>query len=348
MIKVSYYKNIYDVEGVEVDLNNILRAIRQGKFSSIVNKHREGKIDGKKKVPYFTVGGVFSTRANSNCIKPSGLISIDLDYIENIDELVNIIKNSDLIDYVYAMFTSLGGKGLCVLVRTPPTTDPEEFKGRYRAIYEEFESEVGHLCKVDDLSDLARPRFISYDPNLYANHLPESFNAIRKVESFQNVNHEPMPSMNGYLSEEEEFQEVINRYTEAVGEFGSKGTRHDWILGIGRWMCRGGVGEGYAISRLIDIYNNTDRATDVWQKEVARCIRSSYRTYSAEQGTYRTPKKYNLDEIQRANNIEDAKYNLLMFIEEKKKLANYLVDNKKNSKFVEEEIKFLTKLYKLI
>jgi hypothetical protein len=347
MTKVSYYKNIFDVVGVEVDLSKILFAIKNGKYHDQVNKHRLGEVDGKKTLPYFTVGGVFSpTRANDNCTSSSGLISVDLDYVVD----VNLVKNMLLEvfgDYIYSIFTSLGGKGLCVLIKTPLTYDNMTFKKRYYAIFEAFQF-LNNYCKLDELSDLARPRFISDDSDLYLNEKAQIFDKMVEIEHTESVVKEPLPAVDGYLSEEDELAEVVIRYTDSAGAFGSRGTRHDWVLGLARWMCRGGISEDRAISFIKDNYVNNDREGAIWQREVSRCVKSSYRTFSAENGTYRTPKKFDYSNIHQASNIEDAKYNLLMFIEEKKKLANYLESEKKVTKFVVQEIEFLTKLYKLI
>lgn len=347
MTKVSYYKNIFDIKGVEVDVSKILFAIKNGKYHDQVNKHRSGEIDGKKTLPYFTVGGVFSpTRANDNCTSSSGLISVDLDYVVDVDFVKNMLLEV-FSDHIYSIFKSLGGKGLCVLIKTPPTYDSITFKKRYYAIFEAFQF-LNNYCKLDELSDLARPRFISDDSDLYVNENAQIFDKMVEIKQTESVVKEPLPAAAGYLSEEDELAEVVIRYTDSAGAFGSRGTRHDWVLGLARWMCRGGIGEDRTISFIKDNYVNNDREGAIWQREVSRCVKSSYRTFSAENGTYRTPKKFDYTNIHQASNIEDAKYNLLMFIEEKKKLANYLEKEKKVTKFVQQEVEFLTKLYKLI
>lgn len=347
MLNVSYYKNIFDVVGVDVDLSKILFAIKNGKYYDQVNKHRSGVIDGKKTIPYFTVGGVFSpTRANDNCTSPSGLISVDLDNVVDLEFVKNMLIEV-FSDHIYSIFASLGGNGLCVLIKTPPTNDPITFKKRYYAIFEALQF-LNNYCKIDDLSDLARPRFISHDTDLYFNDKAILFDKMVEIEHTESVPVDLKPAPHGYLDEEAELSEVVSRYTSSVGEFGSKGTRHDWVLGLARWLCRGGINQERAISFIKDTYTNNDRESSVWNKEISRCVKSSYRTFSTENGTYRTPNKFNYLEINQACNVEDAKYNLLMFIEEKKKLANYLEKEKKVTKFVAQEIEFLTKLYKLI
>lgn len=347
MTKVSYYKNIFDVVGVEVDLSKILFAIKNGKYHDQVEKHRSGEIDGKKTLPYFTVGGVFSpTRANDNCTSSSGLLSVDLDYVVDVEFVRNMLLEV-FSENIYSIFTSLGGKGLCVLIKTPPIHDNMTFKKRYYAVFQAFQF-LNNYCKLDDLSDLARPRFISDDTNLYLNENAIVFDKMVEIEQTESVPVDPRPAPRGYLLEEDELREVVDRYTSSVGEFGSKGTRHDWVLGLARWFCRGGISEERAISFIKDNYVNGDREGAIWQREITRCVKSSYRTFSAENGTYRTPKKFDYRSIHQSSNIEDAKYNLLMFIEEKKKLANYLEKEKKVTKFVQQEVEFLTKLYKLI
>lgn len=352
-IKVSFYKNMIDVKGVGVDLEKILVAIKAGRWADKVTKHREKKIDAKASIPCFSVGGIFSpTRANKNCVEPSGLLSIDLDAVEDFQGVYNVlILNKNII---YSYFKSLGGKGLCLLIKIPPTKDLSKFKSRYRAVYELLESSgISNYCKLDDLSDLSRLRYVSYDPDLYLNLDAEVFLGVVNQEEEQvltQTRYNVTSENTEYIEEKEQLIATLTKYAESVGNFGVNGsTRHDWILGASRWLCRAGVDESTCYNYLLDNYNNPDRpSTSIWATEVKRAVKSSYNTYSAEQGTFRFKKKFSYEDIKACNNSEEIKEQLLLLIENKNKLVDYLVNNKKETKFVTQEIEFLKITYKWV
>lgn len=142
------------------------------------------------------------------------------------------------------------------------------------------------------------------------------------------------------------FNIALANYEQACGVFGGGSkTRHDWVLGLGRYLCRGGVSEEYGISRVIDSFTNPDRAA-VWNSEVRRAIKSAYKRYASEQGTYTPVDKFDYGDIEKAVNHEEVLFQLLRYIEEKKGLVEYLRKEGKKTEYVEKEIRFLNNLYR--
>lgn len=120
----------------------------------------------KESVPYFTASGLFKKRSNTGITKHSGIICIDFDNISDIDEARSILGADP---YTHAMFVSISGHGLAVLVKINPKLHKESFdwlNGYYVARYD---MHVDIAC-----SDVSRPRFISWDPDLYVNHFSQT------------------------------------------------------------------------------------------------------------------------------------------------------------------------------
>jgi hypothetical protein len=348
--RVTLYKNLYDTVGVPVLLDNIMRGINDGRWEKGVLAHREGKIDGKKILPCFAVGGVFSpTRSNDNCVESSCCMSIDLDDVD----FDNLYLTADILRYVKYKFRSLSGNGLCLLVKIPPTTNLVTYRRRYTAFYDGLvRAGIDEHCKIDKLSDLSRLRFVSNSEvttNIYA----KTYEDLADIE-------EETPIIKGCPTSRLEFEErllndtdavnvTVNKYEEVAGTFGGGGiTRHDWVLGLGRWLCRAGVSEDSAIYFINNNYINNDRPSGVWSREVARAVKSSYRRYGAEFGTYKPTKYFDYGDIGNTTNIEEVLTQFIYYIGEKENLKIWLEENKKDTSKLSKEIEFLKVFYKKI
>lgn len=350
MAKVSLYKNLYDKKGVSAPLSSILEAIRDGKWKDVITAHRNGEVNAKMNgtLPAFTVGGVFHpTRSADNMYKHSGVMSFDLDDVpEAIDDFVDFVLGSSVSEYIYAIFKSTGGKGLCVLVKCAEPKSPHEHKEYYTAFFEELRVAVGDYCKLDYLPDISRLRFVSYDPHLFKNGYALTWD--KKVEVDEVVSEATQISMGERFLEDDENKLItyaLEKYIDAKGVYGAKGTRHDWILGFARYLCRAGVSESSAISYCLSTFDNSDRDATVWAKEIARCVKSSYARYAAEQGSYAPAKTFDYEAINSASNIEDVLHQLLLYMKDKESYVEYCEKNKKNNQFAKRELQFVKGLY---
>jgi hypothetical protein len=355
MCKVSFYKNLYDNVGVIVSLDKILEGIKKNRWKFDIDRHRKGVIDGKAPngiIPCFTVGGVFSPkRASGNCTESSGLVSVDLDDVTDFGTVQQAIrKNPLLLGCIYTSFPSLSGKGMCLLVKVRKTTDEKEYRASYTSIYNNLvKLGVDELCKLDKLSDISRLRFVSYYPELSINTMCATWegkvyeDVVTKVD-----NNYDRSDMLLVENEEVVLKETVAKYEEVAGQFGSGGkTRHDWVLGLARFLCRAGVGENTALSHILSSYHNPDRS-NVWNAEVKRSVKSSYERYSAEMGSYAPKKKFSYDGILRACNQEEVLTEFLLYIVEKRGLRQWMVENGKKVDSIEKEIKFLEVFYNKI
>jgi hypothetical protein len=167
---VTLFPRIISTTGGEnVPVSHILEGICNGFWQNLVESVRtaktgEGTQGLKKNCPNFTTSGTFSVRKETGLVQHSGLVALDIDLKSNLGLDAVAVKDRLKADpYVYACFISIGGEGLCVLVRIPTENHAASFRSLLRHYQEQYE------LKLDDLADVSRTRFISYDPAIYVN-----------------------------------------------------------------------------------------------------------------------------------------------------------------------------------
>ena len=345
--QVGLYQNMRSTTCHSIDVVKVLEGIKNGNWSDQINRYRQSG-DGtiKENLPCFTVGGVFSpTKSVENLKSYSGLLSLDIDDLKiSFSRLQSLIHD----EFVFSMFKSASEKGYCVLIKTVPLESVEQFKRLYQGIYEALYDRLKNICKFDHLPNLNRLRYVSFDEDLYLNLDCQEWSTEAEVPNLIEV---PVPksdrkvSINlGQLNDQEKLDQVLVKFEEVSGRFGEKGTRHDWVLSLARWCCRADIDESFLISYVLSNFTNSSRDSNIWAGEVKRCVRDSYRAYSAERGTYEVTKKFSYDDILSCTNVEEVRTQLFLLIADKINYCDYLVINKKSCTFVEKEIKFLKTL----
>ena len=173
-IKISIFRNIKQTtNGYEITIAEFFYNLRNGNWRKnveIIRNEPDKSIRKKLKedtLPYVTVSGVFNRRSDRGLKKHSGLICIDMDKIKNIEEVKNVLKSDP---YTYAVFVSVTGTGLAVIVRIEPEKHIESFFGLERYYFEKYSIKIDESCK-----DVSRARFVSYDPDLFVNPGAEVF-----------------------------------------------------------------------------------------------------------------------------------------------------------------------------
>lgn len=167
MPKISFYKKITQTTGgVEMDLTDMVTDIKIGTYKNSVEKVRAAttkkeRTDLKRKLlPYFTGSGTFTTRSNEGLVEHNGRIIIDTVDFEDVNEVKSRVGCDPYVEYC---ITSCGGKGLAIVFKI----DPERHRQSFEAIREYLRSE--YQIEVDDVKDISRPRFVTYDPDLIEN-----------------------------------------------------------------------------------------------------------------------------------------------------------------------------------
>ena len=171
-MQISYYKNVNTKEDVDIEINSFLEGVRTGRWQDIVLETRAAPTkeirDLKKRTaPIVLVSGSFSERKDEALRVHSGFIAMDIDKIDNVEDTKKLLSNDP---FTYAAFTSISGNGLCVIVRIDGTRHLDAFNGIAAYLYNNYQLIVDQSCK-----NVARPRFVSYDPFMVQNTKAQQF-----------------------------------------------------------------------------------------------------------------------------------------------------------------------------
>lgn len=167
MSKISFYQSVKNTsQTTALNLDDIMTSIQIGEYKDIVEQVRaapnaKAKSKLKLKLPAFTGSGTFSERKNEALITHSGRIIIDLDHLEDVNEAKSQLGADEFVEYA---FTSVGGKGLAVVFKIDPKRHGESFQQIKQYIEDKYKFEVDKGVK-----EVARLRFVSYDPDLIFN-----------------------------------------------------------------------------------------------------------------------------------------------------------------------------------
>lgn len=179
-MKFSLYQNIKDVNKTDIDLENYIEIIKNGKYQDLVLTARALKKEPlrykelKNKMPCITGSAIMNqgTKAESNILELNGLIVIDIDEDVNL-QLLNKINEDK---YTFVSHRSFGGDGLCVFVKINPNKFLESFNELGQYYWDNFNIMIDQSCKNKN-----RLRFLSYDPYLFYNEKASKFTAKTKV-----------------------------------------------------------------------------------------------------------------------------------------------------------------------
>lgn len=182
MSKVSFYQSVRNTsQSTELGLDDVMTSIQIGEYEELVDEVRKAKTKKEKskiklKLPAFTGSGTFTTRKNDSLISHSGRIIIDLDGLEDVDAAKAELGADPFVEYA---FTSVGGNGLAVVFKINPAKHDQTFEQIRQYIESKYELEVDKAVK-----EVARLRFVSYDPDLIYNANAEVFEAQAVGEKY--------------------------------------------------------------------------------------------------------------------------------------------------------------------
>lgn len=171
--RFSYYRtpitNVKPADTITIfDAYVFIRDIRflknVNELQAIENKEA-AKIYKKNHFDYVTFSGTFSTRKDSNLIKHSGLITIDLDDLDNPQAIKNLLLEDECLETAL-LFFSPSGNGIKWIVEID-ITEHSHFKW-FIAISKYLM--VQHQLKVDPSGkDISRACFIPHDNECFIN-----------------------------------------------------------------------------------------------------------------------------------------------------------------------------------
>lgn len=161
MTQISYFAQTRQTTPTKViPLQQLLDEVRFGTYRQQVEAIRanpENKKELKIALPAVTISGVFSQRNAESLVQHSGFIAIDIDNYTDRSQI-----KSD--PYTYALFDSVSGSGLCVIVKI----NADKHKESFQFIQKHYFNSYGII--VDPApSSVASLRYVSFDPELYQN-----------------------------------------------------------------------------------------------------------------------------------------------------------------------------------
>lgn len=204
---ISIYKNIQDSKSQEkIPLDFFLEKIRNGYWQDLVLPIRtildeDKRRQCKSKVPYVTISGIFGDVRNRDNLKiHSGFISMDIDKLgHEVNGTMQLLKQDP---YCYSAFTSISGTGVCALFKVEPDKHLEAFIGIADYLLKKYQIIIDPSGK-----DTSRPRFVSYDPELFINENCLLFKKYLPKEKKRKIT--------SAIFVKTEFDEVINKMVAA-------------------------------------------------------------------------------------------------------------------------------------
>jgi len=147
---------------LQCTIADVLERIKSPEWQKRIEKcHTDLK--AKDYLPCFTPTGTFSHRSIAGLDVYNGVICLDVDNIDNVEEVKGIART---LPFVYAAYITPSGRGLKVIVKTNATRD--SYTIAERIIARKWEIETGAL-RDNHCKDIARIQYISYDPDLIFN-----------------------------------------------------------------------------------------------------------------------------------------------------------------------------------
>lgn len=165
---ISIFPNVLTSKTTQViEVTAFLENIKCGAWQDIVLPIRAERDEGrrsemKKRAPLVTVSGVFPQRKDSEIKQHSGLIAIDIDHLN--EKVEEYRRNLSQDKYCYAIFTSISGRGLCMLVKIDGSRHRDAFTAICAYLLAEYNIVVDPSCINE-----SRARFVSYDPYILVN-----------------------------------------------------------------------------------------------------------------------------------------------------------------------------------
>ena len=174
---ISIFDNAISSKQSQLTLNDYFSGIVSGTWQDQVLGYRSGKCD-KKNIKAVTVSGLFSGRKDSDLSEHSGLLVIDIDDKDQERPVSDIRDQLKEIPEIFAIHSSLGGKGLAVYFRINKSKHFESFEAITKMLINDYGVIPDMHC-----GNIGRLRFVSYDPDLHLNYGATAWNYFENKEN---------------------------------------------------------------------------------------------------------------------------------------------------------------------
>lgn len=171
--KFSFYKapikNVFPYANITIkDLYKVITGTRYKESTEIlrsIEKPLEARNFKSERLEYVTFSGTFKKRADASLIKHSGLMVIDIDHVDNVDEL----KEKLIADKLFTtelLFRSPGGKGLKWVIAIDLNVC--NHLSWFNAVAAYLQN-THNLTADKSGKDISRACYLPYDPDAYIN-----------------------------------------------------------------------------------------------------------------------------------------------------------------------------------
>ena len=254
--QIDVWEN-YDEQVGYQNFENILLAIKEGKFKSEIteirnslkenNKNKSDRL--KNSLSGFTVSAIFDEkRQKERVIKYYGVMVLDIDNLKDEEEVERIKKEIEKIEYTKMVFVSPSGLGLKIIVETN-NTDVE----RHTEVYKELVNYYGNQLNVkfdSQTCDVSRLCFFSYDETAYYNCESKIFISKKEKKMMENKVVSSDGKYNKVIEEIIEFTKTKQKY--------EKGNRNRFVYLLVKNSKLGGVPEEIIREFCINNYVEKD------------------------------------------------------------------------------------------
>ncbi len=174
---ISLFQNAQAVIPIsEMSMEDFLNNIKYGKWKNEVETIRLEKDKEKRKalkemLNAVSASATLSKRNQNNVTKHSGYICIDADGITDDGRL-----RKD--PYVFAIFRSVSGNGLAIIVRINPEKHKESFRFLQKHFFDNYSITVDPAPQ-----NVASLRFVSYDPDLFINEKSKTAKTLEEKKT---------------------------------------------------------------------------------------------------------------------------------------------------------------------
>lgn len=279
----TIYKSFGEVSaGYNRSVHYILDRIRIGKSKPIIDKIRSGQTELKKTLPAILFSGTFRQRNDASVIQHSGLICLDFDKFDTVEQLYQY--RQELIEdaYTFSVFTSPSGNGLKVLVKIP--ADIPNHKSYFETLKDKYNSPHFDIS----CSNISRICFESYDPDIHINDDSLIWSECKESDIYEIHTEQitiPVRSENRIV---ENIMKWFGKYTMGKGE------RNTNLFKLAMAFNDFGVAKNVCESVCLQYSTK-----DFTQREIQTIIKSAY-AKSGNFGTKFFEDKFTKDKIEKS------------------------------------------------
>jgi len=276
-MKITIFKDISQTrDPYHVDIEKVFNRIKTGiKSKALIEKIRieadkKERDKLKLKLPCICFSGIFEWRANAGIKSHSGLVALDFDGMSQ-EELAEFRSKLMKNKYTYACFISPSNNGMKVIVKIP--SNIKDHKAHVEALRLYYKQD-----HWDDLKDVARICYESYDPNIYINNDAMVFDMKVEVDP---TNYKPKKPER-IIKDFNEIYKNIVLWLEKHQQY-SDGNKYVYLVALASACNRFGIEQYWAETRIIKDYQH--KASPVDEQDFVDIVQRIYISYVNQFGT---------------------------------------------------------------